>query len=104
MFANIIFIKFYLFYPLILKILKHLGAIESKYITYTWLFGESMYCISPNIHLCKEKPYNQVTGVCRLCLFEAYFLMFDQTNCTLNSRAEYFSACPHKRKYLLKNS
>ena len=50
----------------------------------------------------KEKPYNQVTGVCRLCLFEAYFLMFDKTNCTLNSRSEYFSACPHKRKYLLK--
>ena len=52
----------------------------------------------------KEKPYNQVTGVCRLCLFEAYFLMFDEANSTLNSRAEYFSACPHKRIYLLKYS
>ena len=34
MFITIIFIKFYLFYPIILKILKHLGAIQSNYINY----------------------------------------------------------------------
>ena len=54
--------------------------------------------------LAKEKPYNPVNGVCRLCLLEAYFLMFDEANSTLYHRAEYFSACPHKRKYLEKNS
>ena len=50
MIINIIFTQIYLFYLIILKILKHLGAIESKYITYTWLFGESIYCISPGKH------------------------------------------------------
>ena len=28
----------------------------------------------------KEKPFNPVTGVCRLCLLEAYILMFDDVN------------------------
>ena len=51
--------------------------------------------------LAKEKPYNQVTGVCRLCLLEAHYLMFDNQNTTLNSRDEYWTICPHKRKYLL---
>ena len=51
--------------------------------------------------LAKEKPYNQVTGVCRLCLLEAHYLMFDKLNTTLNSRLEYFNICPHKRNYLL---
>ena len=36
-----------------------------------------------------------------LYLLEGHFLMFDQVNITLNSREEYFNACPHKRKYLL---
>ena len=52
----------------------------------------------------REKPYNPVTGVCRLCLLEAFILMFDNVNTTLNSRFEYWSSCPHRRKYLLSNS
>ena len=52
----------------------------------------------------REKPYNPVTGVCRLCLLEAFILMFDNVNTTLNSRFEYWSSCPHRRKYLLANS
>ena len=51
--------------------------------------------------LANEKPYNQVTGVCRLCLLEAHYLMFDKLNTTLNSSLEYFNICPHKRNYLL---
>ena len=51
--------------------------------------------------LAKEKPFNPVNGVCRLCLLEAHFLMFDLVNTTLNTRDEYFNACPHKKKYLL---
>ena len=51
--------------------------------------------------LAKEKPYNPVTGVCRLCLLEAHYLMFDKVNTTLNTKDEYFSVCPHKRNYLL---
>ena len=51
--------------------------------------------------LAKEKPYNPVTGICRLCLLEAHFLMFDKVNTTLNTKDEYFSVCLHKRNYLL---
>ena len=51
--------------------------------------------------LAKEKPYDQVTRVCRLCLLEAHYLMFDEKNTTLNSRDEYWTSCPHKKKYLL---
>ena len=51
--------------------------------------------------LAKEKPYDQVTGVCRFCLLEAHYLMFDEKNTTLNSRDEYWTNCPHKKKYLL---
>ena len=51
----------------------------------------------------KEKPFNPVTGVCRLCLLEVFILMFDEVNTTLNTRGEYWSSCPHRRKYLLSN-
>ena len=30
-----------------------------------------------------DKPFNSVTGVCRLCLLEAYFFMFDEASSTL---------------------
>ena len=36
-----------------------------------------------------DKPINSVIGVCRLCLLEAYILMFDEADSTLNSRDEY---------------
>ena len=51
--------------------------------------------------LAKEKPFNPVNGVCRLCLLEAYFLMFDEANRTLNSRDEYWNICVHKKYFLL---
>ena len=51
--------------------------------------------------LAKEKPFSLVTGVCRLCLLEAHHLMFDAQNTSLNTRDEYWTICPHKRKYLL---
>ena len=40
---------------------------------------------------------------CNTCEYkaEAHFLMFDLVNTTLNTRDEYFNACPHKKKYLL---
>ena len=53
--------------------------------------------------LAHAKPFNPVTGVCRLCLLEAYYLMFDQENCTLNTREEFWGTCPHRGKFLLSN-
>ena len=49
------------------------------------------------------KPFDPVTGVCRLCLLEAYFIMFDPEDCTLNTREEFWGSCPHQKKFLLIN-
>ena len=48
-----------------------------------------------------DKPFNSVTGVCRLCLLEAYFIMFDEASSTLNTKDEYWSICVHKKYFLL---
>ena len=48
-----------------------------------------------------DKPFNSVTGVCRLCLLEAYFFMFDEASSTLNTKDEYWSICVHKKYFLL---
>ena len=80
----------------------HKGTRLSKYI---WKLKDNKphpipYEVEWEI-LAKDKPFNPVTGVCRLCLLEAYHLMFDKINTTLNGRDEYFSVCPHKKNYLL---
>ena len=80
----------------------HTGTRLSKYI---WKLKDNkphpiLYEIEWEI-LGKVKPYNPVTGVCRLCLLEAYHLMFDEMNTTLNGREEYRTNCPHKRSYIL---
>ena len=46
-------------------------------------------------------PYNQVTGVCRLCLSEKYEILFFPENATLNQRSEFFTHCRHKESVLL---
>ena len=51
--------------------------------------------------LAHAKPFDPVTGVCRLCLLEAYFIMFDPEDCTLNTREEFWGSCPHRAKLLL---
>ena len=80
----------------------HTGAGLSKYV---WQLKDNKpHPIPYEIHweiLAKATPYNPVTGVCRLCLLEAHYLMFDKVNTTLNTKDEYFSVCPHKRKHLL---
>ena len=53
--------------------------------------------------LAHSKPFDPVTGVCRLCLLEAYFIMFDPEDCTLNTREEFWGSCPHRKKFLLIN-
>jgi len=51
--------------------------------------------------LAHAKPFDPVTGVCRLCLLEAYYITFDPENCTLNTREEFWGSCPHRAKFLL---
>ena len=52
----------------------------------------------------RAKSFNPVTGKCRLCLLEKYFIMFNQKDATLNSRDEIFVPCKHKASHLLSNT
>jgi len=86
--------------------IKHKHQNQTTLSRYVWTLKDNIphpipYEIEWEI-LAKEKPYNPVTGVCRLCLMEAYVLMFDEMNTTLNSRDEYWTICPHKKEFLLK--
>ena len=49
----------------------------------------------------KGKPFNPVTGVCRLCLKEKYHILYNRADSSLNTRDEVFGHCPHKREHLL---
>ena len=49
----------------------------------------------------QAEPYNQVTGICRLCLVEKHEILFNPRNASLNQRSEFFTHCRHKRTILL---
>ena len=49
----------------------------------------------------RAKGFNPVTGVCRLCLLEKYFIMYNSKDASLNSRHELFNSCRHKWKHTL---
>ena len=71
----------------------------SKYI---WYLKENRipYQLNWSI-LGRAKSFNPVTGVCRLCLLEKYFILYNPKDATLNSRDELFNTCRHKRKHTL---
>ena len=52
----------------------------------------------------KAKSFNPVTGVCRLCLLEKYFIMFNSKDATLNSRDELYNPCRHKWRHTLRKA
>ena len=52
-------------------------------------------------HRARGRPYNPSTGVCRLCLLEKYFILFEQDGASLNQRDEFFGHCFHKKPQLL---
>ena len=49
----------------------------------------------------RGKPYSPVTGVCQLCVKEAFYILFRPELAQLNSRSEIFSNCFHKKSALL---
>lgn len=52
----------------------------------------------------KAFPYKPGSSQCRLCLTEAYFIIFKPAESTLNKRNELFSKCRHANKFkLIKN-
>ena len=73
--------------------------------TYIWKLKDSKieYSLSWKI-LARANPFNTSSKMCRLCLTEKYFLMFNQEGATLNSRSEFYSACRHKTGMLLSNT
>ena len=54
--------------------------------------------------LARAKGYNPITGVCRLCLKESYFLLFKTETASLNKRNEIFTLCPHRKFKFLANA
>ena len=51
--------------------------------------------------LSRAQSFNPVTGVCRLCLMEKYYIMYNPEDASLNARDEFFQQCMHKWRYLL---
>ena len=51
----------------------------------------------------KSNAYNPSTKKCWLCLNEKYFIMYRSDMATLNKRHDFFTPCPHKKKYKLCN-
>ena len=50
----------------------------------------------------RAKPYDPASGVCRLCVREKYFIIFQPNMATINSRNEIAGPCLHKASRLLK--
>ena len=49
----------------------------------------------------RGKSFSPVTGVCWLCVKEAFYILFKPELATLNSKSEIFSTCFHKKPALL---
>ena len=53
--------------------------------------------------VCRAPTYSNISGNCRLCLLEKYYIMYESDKATLNVKSEFFASCPNKKKILLKN-
>ena len=73
----------------------------SKYI---WFLKDNnvQYELNWSI-LGKAKSFNPVTGVCRLCLLEKYYIMYNPKDATLNSRDEVFNSCRQMETHSFKS-
>ena len=71
---------------------------------HTWELKESNieHTISWKI-LDRAQPFNPSIKICRLCLTEKYYLMYNESGATLNSRSEFYTACRHKTGKLISN-
>jgi hypothetical protein len=49
------------------------------------------------------KPFSNTTQRCNLCLWEKFFIIYQPSLATLNTRNELVSTCRHSRKFLLSN-
>ena len=51
----------------------------------------------------RAPPFNPITGYCRLCDLEKFYILTDREAASLNQRTEFFSHCYHKQPQLLVN-
>ena len=49
----------------------------------------------------RAPPFNPITGLCRLCDLEKFYILKEPNEATLNQRSEFFSHCYHKKPQLL---
>ena len=49
----------------------------------------------------RGRPFSPVSGVCQLCLKEKFYILHHPEMATLNKRSELFSACVHKKLFLM---
>ena len=70
---------------------KHIWSLKDAHTGYTidWAI------------LARAKDFNPTTGMCRLCLTEAYMIMFHPDTASLNARREIFSSCRHRARLTL---
>ena len=54
--------------------------------------------------LAHAKAYNPVTKVCRLCLKEVYYILYNPETASLNSKSEVFGWCKHRQRWTLSNA
>ena len=54
--------------------------------------------------LAKASSFNPITGKCRLCLKEVYYILFKPETASLNSRIEAFGYCQHKKQWALEKT
>ena len=47
--------------------------------------------------LARAPGYNPITGMCRLCLKESFFILFHPETASLNKRTEIYQGCKHKQ-------
>ena len=59
------------------------------------------YSMKWNI-ISRAKPFNPASGVCRLCIREKFFIIFQPNMATINARNEIAGPCLHKSSRLLK--
>ena len=49
----------------------------------------------------RGRPFSPINGVCQLCLKEKFYILHYPDMANLNKRSETFSACMHKKSFLL---
>ena len=81
---------------------KHRDKSNTGLSNYIWFLKDNniQYRMEWRV-LCKAKSFNPVTRVCRLCLMEKFYIMYNPADATLNIRDEFYQRCMHKWRYLL---